>query len=163
MSLLAHPGEEWRPIPGWDGYEVSSLGRVLSHRRAKSRLLRLSRSPKGYLRAGLYDGERYRRGPRTIAVHRLVMLAFVGPCPVGKEVRHLDGNPGHNTLSNLTYGTHAENVADSIAHGTHISLAPRCRLGHQLAGTNLLYDEDGVASCGKCTEALEAWRAHASA
>jgi hypothetical protein len=51
-------------------------------------------------------------------VHRLVLEAFVGPCPEGMECRHKDGNPGNNRLDNLAWGTRKENHADSVEHGT---------------------------------------------
>ncbi|WP_287257689.1 HNH endonuclease [Mesorhizobium sp.] len=51
-------------------------------------------------------------------VHQAVADAFLGPCPPKHEVRHLDGNPANNCVSNLAYGTRAQNVADAIAHGT---------------------------------------------
>ena len=51
-------------------------------------------------------------------VHRIVMAAFVGPRPPGKEVRHLNGDGSDNRISNLRYGTHAENMRDMEAHGT---------------------------------------------
>jgi hypothetical protein len=51
-------------------------------------------------------------------VHRLVLEAFVGPCPEGMECRHLDGNPGNNRLENLAWGTARENWEDALRHGT---------------------------------------------
>ena len=51
-------------------------------------------------------------------VHRVVMLAFVGPLPDGMQTRHLNGNPSDNRLANLSYGTPKDNSADSIKHGT---------------------------------------------
>ena len=56
-----------------------------------------------------------------VSVHRLVLEAFVGPCPPGCETRHLNGNPADNRLCNLAWGTHRENAADKVRHGT----APR--------------------------------------
>ncbi len=46
------------------------------------------------------------------SVHRLVMLAFVGLPPKGKEVRHINGIPTDNRLKNLVYGTRTENILD---------------------------------------------------
>ena len=37
---------------------------------------------------------------------------------LGEQTRHLDGNPTHNTLANLTWGTRVENAADRVGHGT---------------------------------------------
>lgn len=53
---------------------------------------------------------------KTCLVHRLVLLAFIGPCPQGMECRHLDGNKDNNNLDNLRWGTCDENVQDRIDH-----------------------------------------------
>lgn len=161
MSVPTHPGEEWRPIPDWDGYEVSNLGRVVSHRRGRPIVLKGYTNPKGYRFVNLFDGQR--SNPR--AVHRLVMLTFVGPRPDGLEIRHLDGDQLNNAVDNLAYGTRAENLADQIDHGTHPRVAPRCRLNHQLTKANAIRDEDGRVWCRKCTNmraAYEERRANAS-
>lgn len=124
--------ERWKPIPGYEGiYEVSNLGRVRSldrivwrkigrgetpERKApapmKGKLLRPGKASNGYPTVSL-------RG-KTHTVHSLVLLAFVGPAPEGHECRHLDGNRENPRLSNLRWGTRAENVADAAAHGTQV-------------------------------------------
>lgn len=53
-------------------------------------------------------------------VHKLVMDAFVGPCPEGQEVLHEDNDTANNTVSNLRYGTRVENTADKFRHGTFV-------------------------------------------
>jgi len=50
---------------------------------------------------------------RNRKYHRLVMEDFIGPCPKGLEVRHLDGNRVNSRLDNLAYGTRVENCADT--------------------------------------------------
>ena len=62
------------------------------------------------------------KGTGTEYVHRLVMLAFVGKCPDGLVVRHLDGDSTNNHLSNLTYGTQKENGEDKVKHGRTVKL-----------------------------------------
>ena len=52
-------------------------------------------------------------------VHRLVLFAFVGPCPDGMQCRHLDGNNNNNHVSNLAWGTPRENQHDRFLHGTN--------------------------------------------
>jgi DNA invertase Pin-like site-specific DNA recombinase len=47
------------------------------------------------------------------------LLAFVGPCPVGMECRHLDGNRSNNNLSNIEWSDHLTNMADRKKHGTN--------------------------------------------
>lgn len=60
----------------------------------------------GYLRCSLrINNKQYRR-----FVHRLVLEAFIGPCPIGMECCHLDDNPMNNNLENLKWGTHQENM-----------------------------------------------------
>ncbi len=52
-------------------------------------------------------------------VHRLILEAFVGPCPRGKESCHFpDRNPTNNRLENLRWDTHAANGRDMALHGT---------------------------------------------
>lgn len=114
--------EIWRPITGHPGYEVSNFGRVKSldryglgrfqNRLFVGRLLKLNRSGKiGHLQAQFAYG-------KNESVHRLVLIAFVGPCPDGMECAHKDGNPGNNHINNLAWKTHKENEADKKTHGT---------------------------------------------
>lgn len=118
---------ERRAIPGWEGfYEVDTDGNVYSLSRVvwrsdgvrqtlRARKLRPARSGRcGYPSVVLIrDGVK-----RTWCVHRLVALTFLGSPPAGCEVLHNDGDPLNNRASNLRYGTHAENAADSVRHGT---------------------------------------------
>lgn len=53
-----------------------------------------------------------------VKIHVLVLNAFVGDRPVGLEARHLDGDPTNDHLSNLKWGTQAENYDDRRRHGT---------------------------------------------
>lgn len=122
--------EEWRPIPGFDGYEVSDLGRVRSvdrevvqispwggliRRRIKGVLLKPGRHPDGHLIVNLSN-----RIAGTKFVHKLVLLTFIGPRPRGLQARHFDGNPANNRLDNLRYGTPKDNSEDAFRHGTRI-------------------------------------------
>jgi hypothetical protein len=101
--------EEWRAIQGLPGYEVSDVGRVRSPRKVLSPW-----TCNGYQQIAFSVG-----GVRhSNYVHRLVLEAFVGPCPEGLETRHLDGDRTNNELANLVWGTPAEQVADKIRHGS---------------------------------------------
>jgi hypothetical protein len=57
---------------------------------------------------------------RNYWVHRLVLEAFVGPCPEGMECCHNDGNRQNNSLSNLRWDTRQANQNDRKNHGTHL-------------------------------------------
>jgi hypothetical protein len=55
-----------------------------------------------------------------LQVHVMVLNAFVGPCPPGKECRHLNGNPSDNRWpENIKWGTKIENCQDKVEHGTN--------------------------------------------
>lgn len=50
-------------------------------------------------------------------IHRLILEAFIGPCPEGMEACHNDGNCRNNELSNLRWDTPESNIQDKIKHG----------------------------------------------
>lgn len=129
MALHEFPnleqGEAWRPIPGFEGYEVSNLGRVRSFRRHGGRGRGLVKTPRikkthpganGYLCVTLQkpDGNRCNK----YAVHVLVAAAFMGPRPEGMQVAHGDGDRQNARLDNLRYATALENAQDKHRHGT---------------------------------------------
>lgn len=112
--------EEWRDIPGFEGYQASTRGRLRSSRHKQFAsigwlILKPSLSPSGYLMAKLSDSNFFRF---TRGVHGWVALAFHGPVPSGRQIRHLDGNKLNNSPGNLRYGTAKENAADKVIHGT---------------------------------------------
>lgn len=104
--------EHWLPVPGYEEtHDVSDLGRI--RRRKTGRILKGSPNQKGYIQVNFHvDGVQKLR-----LVHRVVMEAFVGPCPDGMEVDHEDTIPNHNALSNLRYLTPKQNIEHSIAMG----------------------------------------------
>ena len=51
-------------------------------------------------------------------MHRLVLDAFIGPCPPGHEASHLNGDPSDNRLANLTWESRPENNRRKHEHGT---------------------------------------------
>ena len=126
--------EEWRPVVGWEGlYEVSSegcvqsLGRVVTvvgHprtpvRRIPPRVLKPWIASHGYFTVCL--GGRRSKGGQHALVHRLVCLAFHGPCPEGHEVCHGPGGKLDNRAENLSWGTKSQNLRDDrIRDGTLI-------------------------------------------
>lgn len=119
--------EEWRPVVGWEGfYEISNYGRLF-------RLERLTRRSNGRpvvhpaallevpteLRTATYvlaylnaPGRR----PASFTRHRLVLEAFVGPCPPDMVACHDNGRPRHNHVSNLRWDTPRANNLDRVRH-----------------------------------------------
>lgn len=111
-----------KTIPGFPDYAVTKDGRVWSKPRRDARNQRHGGKWLSWIKAdstGHYRVCLFRNGkPHRIFVHRLVLAAYIGPCPPGMECRHLDGNPGNNNVSNLCWGTGKENQRDRINHGT---------------------------------------------
>ncbi len=125
--------EIWKQVPGYGGfYEASNLGRIRSkdrivekfcglHKKVvkqfyKSRLLNPSKSDKyGHMSVHLgYDKKRI-----NVLVHKLVLLAFVGPAPEGTECCHNNGIASDNRIENLRWDSHANNNADRKRHGNY--------------------------------------------
>lgn len=103
------------PIPGYAGYFCRKDGAVGSTKKDGCFLIRKHRiDSRGY---PLIDIMIPNERGRPMAVHKLVMLTFVGPRPAGSQVRHLDGDRSNPSLKNLKYGTFQENVEDRRRHG----------------------------------------------
>lgn len=141
--------ERWKDIPGYSGrYQASSLGRVRSLPRQTGnykagRILKLTTAKSGHMKVSL--GECHNKQ----LVHRLVMLAFCGPCPDGQEVLHKDHIPSNNRLANLKYGTYLENLMADYEVGTRIRKTA-CPAGHPYSGTNLYIAPGGEKGCKTC-------------
>lgn len=76
---------------------------------------------------------------RRLFIHRMVLEAFVGPCPPGMEVLHINGVRDDNRLANLRYGTRSENMIDALRHGTHpMASRQKCKQGHEFTEENTL-------------------------
>lgn len=157
---------EWRPVVGWEGYyEVSDVGGVrslprgvvatwgttdrLSTRRYPGKEMRPQRNTTGHLLVELT------RGGRAVGrfVHRLMLEAFVGPCPDGHIACHRDGDPGNNVLTNLYWATYTQNRLDTVRHGVdHMARRDRCKHGHEYTPENTAYRASGVGGrrCRQC-------------
>lgn len=127
--VSATESEIWRPVQGYEGtYQVSDQGRVRSLDRTISTdgrwgkmkrelhggILRHLKHTGGYLRVTLWHNGAF----KNHYVHKLVLEAFVGPRPNGKQVAHNDGDKANNRLSNLRWASPSENQLDREGHGT---------------------------------------------
>ena len=75
-------------------------------------------------------------------VHRLMMEAFVGPCPDEMECCHNDGNPTNNYLTNIRYDTHKANSDDMKIYGT--SCARKILPKGSINGFSKLIEDDVI-------------------
>lgn len=119
---------DWREVPGCDG-RIS----VTSDGLARSRKGRVNgwTDKDGYQRITIYlaNGTKWSPG-----IHRLVLEAFVGPCPLGHAASHIDGDKTNNTLSNLAWEDWSTNNLRRTAHG-------RLPLGSAIAVSKLTEDQ----------------------
>ena len=148
--------EQWRPVDGFEGYEVSSLGRVKSLKYGKEKILKLQKV-KGYLLVALYRNGKVKQ----LYVHRLVATAFL-PNPMGlPEVNHRDEVKTNNIVDNLefcdckyniNFGTHNERSAAARSKPVEASIFSDFReiclrfSSTQEAGRNG-YKQSHVAAC----------------
>jgi thymidylate synthase ThyX len=122
--------EEWKPILKYENYEVSSMGRIRSfvspggEYNTTTLIVPKIKHPTvddhGYLVIGLSQAGK----TRTYSIHRLVLEAFVGPCPESQEVRHANHNRLDCRLDNLSYGTTQQNSDDRMQSGCNQKLIP---------------------------------------
>lgn len=102
----------FKPIPGFPNYSVSRAGIVLGQR---GQQLKLDKTKGGYLRfRPCIDG-----AMSMMSVHRAVLLSWVGPPPddLRRFACHRDGDPLHNSVENLYWGSYLDNWKDRKVHG----------------------------------------------
>ena len=125
--------EIWKDIVGFEGYQISSEGRVRSHgkvtsnsryaeRHWKDRILKQKVSKRdGRARVCLWANGR----EHTILVHRLQAEAFLGkPEDPTMTVNHKDGNPLNNVVENLEWISRGENIRYGFEHGQYSTQKP---------------------------------------
>ena len=112
--------EIWKEVKGYEGYEVSSLGRVKSLARTvvykdgrvykyKSKVLKPRTGTNGYLIVNIVKDTKC----KTRSIHQLLAEAFLNHTPDGYKlvVDHIDNNPLNNELGNLQVITARENTS----------------------------------------------------
>lgn len=117
---------EYRDIPGIPGYCVGNNGTVWSCWIFRRRKRVLSECWKEMLQRTNRQGYRSIRlttpkGRQSFFVHRLVLMVFVGEKPADKECRHFpDPTKSNNHVTNLSWATRLQNVADNLASGVQV-------------------------------------------
>jgi hypothetical protein len=100
--------EEWRQIPGYDNYQISSKGRLRTN---KGRLLKPWATDKGYLRCALT--KEYKGKAQLFFIHRLVAKAFIPQVPGKEYINHIDRNSANNNVENLEWCDNKYNINHS--------------------------------------------------
>lgn len=102
--------ERWKVIKEFPDYVISNYGRVKRIKDSKTsnigKFLKPQFDRDGYLHVNLYKNGK----SKTKKIHKLVTEAFIGPCPKGYEVNHIDGNKKNPHVDNLEYITHSKNI-----------------------------------------------------
>ena len=121
--------EIWKDIPNYEGYQVSSCGRVRTYNKTTYTEKHGTRKWKN--RILHFKGETYNTGYRvdlwkngkskTFLVARLVAFTFYNKDISNKKltVDHLDGNRLNNNLSNLELVTLKENIRRGFKNGLY--------------------------------------------
>jgi len=136
--------EIWKDVVGFEGwYRVSNMGRIARIKpgmgvKSFSGTIGniLSTSKRTYTAKEFYKNNKV----TVILLHRVVLEAFVGPCPDGHCGNHKDGDPTHNELENLEWVTYSENTLHAVrVLGTIKPVPPKptCQIGSKNYGSKL--------------------------
>lgn len=104
--------EIWKKIPGYK-YTISNQGRLQSHHHRKKTIIKPIGKKERYLSYFICKNGTIKKKK----CHRLVAEYFIGKCPKGYEVNHIDGNKKNNHVINLEYITKSENQKHAIRLG----------------------------------------------
>lgn len=104
-------GEQWETVINHPAYEVSNKGRI---KRKKGNMLKPHVHKSGYVIIALDGKSEY--------LHVLVKEAFSGKKKLGMEIDHIDCNKLNNSLYNLEYVSHQENMQRAVDNNcfTHL-------------------------------------------
>lgn len=122
--------EVWKDIPGYDGYQASTLGRIKSVNRVrpqknrwgtvtnffhKGQILKSTKRKNKYEQVSLsINGRHIKR-----EVHYFVAITFLGEIKKGMEINHIDFNKQNNSVKNLEIVSKLKNIQHNITFGRH--------------------------------------------
>jgi len=111
--------ETWKNVPGYGGvYQASSLGTLRTHNwknKGVTRIMLPAQDANGYLRTVLVNPLTGKY--KTIKVHRIVALTWIGNPENKPEINHKNGIKNDNCIENLEWCTHRENFDHSVVNG----------------------------------------------
>jgi len=106
-----------KEIKGIPDYHISNEGIVYSTKisprynpNGEMRVLRPRTHPSGYLYCGFFVGKGPNKQRLWRRVHRVVVEAFIGKIPKGKEINHKNLDKHCNNVDNLEIVTRSENA-----------------------------------------------------
>ena len=109
--------ERIKEIRGIPDYYISDEGIVYSTKisprynpKGEMRVLRPRTHPSGYMYCGFFVGKGPNKQRLWRRVHRVVVEAFIGKIPKGKEINHKNLDKHCNNVSNLEIVTRSQNA-----------------------------------------------------
>lgn len=128
--------EVWKDVEGYEGYQVSNLGRIRTcnkitytekhgYRHWKDRIL----NPKISKKDNCARVELWTKGThKTVLLHRLVANAFLEKnIGTNMTVNHKDGNRENNKVDNLEWLSREDNIRYGFTHNQYSS-CKKCSL-----------------------------------
>ncbi len=112
--------ETWKPINGYENYEVSDSGNVRNTKTGKVLKNNVLNRGNGYHYVIIYANSK----PKHMLIHRAVASAFLENPSDKTEVDHIDRNPKNNHISNLRWASHAENMRNMSIRSDNASGTP---------------------------------------
>jgi len=112
-----------KPVYGYPNYSVSSDGVVWSNYTGKPVTEQITKSSPTTKRGTGYHRVELRKNgkPKKFFVHRLVALAFIpNDNPEANSVNHKNGNKSDNSVENLEWVTHRQNVDHAVETGLQL-------------------------------------------
>lgn len=112
--------EIWKEAVGYEGiYSVSNYGKIRRDKASRGTRVGKILNYNLHKKTKYYTVMLYKlKISKRISVHTLVANAFIGKCPRGYDVNHIDGIKLNNNSSNLEYVTRKENIRHSVKIGT---------------------------------------------
>ena len=98
--------EIWKPIKGYEDYQVSNLGRIKSLKNGKEKIMTPGVLRKGYLGINLCKNGIQ----KPFKIHRLIAETFLDNPDNLPQVNHKDENKQNNRVDNLEWCDNTYNI-----------------------------------------------------
>ena len=108
--------ETFVEIRGYKDYQISNMGRVISNKREKPRIMRAGLNSNGYSVLTLCN----KGVKKSFGIHRLIAMHFLD-VPDDEDnlvVDHINRKKTDNRVENLRWSTYSENNTNKDVYGT---------------------------------------------